>query len=247
MRGEQLLADRVRLVEAAGEAAIVVMRAPSGYGKSVLAQQLTEGRTRAWVQIEEDFDEIELSRRVLEALHPFAVSADAAQAGLAAVGYALRELATRGWIVLDDVHRLDPPLAASLIETILAERPPALGVIVAGWSLPLDRLLRAEAAGEAVVFEAADLELNEAECTALLGQRAPEIRGLSGGWPLAIGMAATRLARGLEPFSGSQRSELMSVVVEPLSPEKGSSPRARRVAAIPMARGQPPLRPRISG
>lgn len=219
MKDPPRLVDRVRLREAAKDAAIVALKAPSGYGKSVLARQLTDGQPVAWVQIDDGFDEIELSRCVLEALQPFSVSSEASQAGLATVGYALDEIATRGWIVVDDVHRLDRPLAASLIETILAGRPQSLRIVVAGWSLPLDGLLRAEAAGEAVIFEAGDLELDRTECETVLGPQADEIRSLTGGWPLAIGMAHTRLARGLEPLSATQRGELAAIVTEALSPE----------------------------
>ena len=217
--GHGALVERERLRKAAADIEIVALQAPSGYGKSVLADQLTSGEVVAWVQIGNGFDEIELARRTLEALQSFAVSSDATQAGLATVGYAMHEIATSGWIVVDDLHRLDPDMAASLLDTIMAHRPPSLRVLVAGWSLPLDRLIRAEAAGEAVIFEAADLELDEAECEAMIGERAAEMRRLTGGWPLAIGMAHTRLARGLEPLSGSQRDKLMGVVTEPLAPE----------------------------
>ena len=219
MRKASRFVERTRLAEAASGAAVVGLQAPSGFGKTILARQLIADGPQAWVQIDDGFDEVELTRRTLAALQTFAVSSDAAQAGLAAVGYALQEVATRGWIVIDDVHRLDPSLADSLVETILADRPPSLRLLVAGWSLPEDRLVALEAAGEAVVFEAADLELDDDECDALLGARAPEIRGLTGGWPLAIGMAQARLERGLEPLSGTQRDKLMAVVTEPLSAE----------------------------
>lgn len=213
------MADRPRLREAALGVAVLGLRAPSGYGKSVLASQLVaDDEPVAWVRLEHGLDEVEVARCIVTALQPFGVSTDVGSAGLAALGYALAEIAGTGSIVLDDLQRLDEVLADSLVDCLLRHRPPAVRIVLAGWELPLGPLVPAEAAGEALVLEATDLQMTEAECRAVLGERASEIRALTGGWPLAVGMAHTRLSRGLDPFPAGKRDELMAIVINNVDP-----------------------------
>ncbi|MBS1870876.1 MAG: hypothetical protein JSS99_14575 [Actinobacteria bacterium] len=198
MRRERLLAAL-----AAADGAIVLLRAPAGYGKTTLLTQwaAADPRPCAWVALGE------LAREGGgSALAP----ADAA----AAIDRALADVEPPLLLVLDDAHLLQSADAAALLG-LLAERSQLALAARCDPPLPLARL-RAER--RLLELDAPQLALDRDEAFALLRGVAPDLSDAQAGraiaaaegWPAALVLAARALAErdgedARAPVTGADR------------------------------------------
>lgn len=222
------LVPRPRLVRAlvdTGDARLVLVDAPVGYGKStVLALWLAEERTRrpfAWLTLERtDADPGRLVARLIEALRAHVPRFGAAiEPALEAPGSTpvenlvpplLDELAAlpRGFlIVLDDYHLLRGRGMNDLMRQVVDRLPSQVQIAVATRSDPPLPLGRLRANGAMVELRARDLQFDEEEAGALLASSGVTLApaDLSGlverceGWPAGIYLAALSLRNESDP------------------------------------------------
>ncbi|NUT90511.1 MAG: transcriptional regulator, partial [Saccharothrix sp.] len=103
-------------------------------------------------------------------------------------------------LVLDDLHVLhrDDP-AAELLAALCLQAPPALRVVLAGREPTPFPVRRLRARGELLEVTAAQLAFTETETARLLPgvdrARVAEVHRTTGGWPVAVRMAADALRR----------------------------------------------------
>lgn len=204
------------LREAVGQLQLVVVQAPAGYGKSVLAATLADGpASLAWFACDAEDDEpLRLGGGLVAALatagigqmDPAAAVVDDASeledraraaSRLAAAlvnGLPSSPLA----IVVDDLHRL----GAEAVDWLagMVERLPAATTLVASTREPLGLpTARLQARGQAVVLHAAELALTREEVARMFpgsdDEQTGRIHGRTGGWPAAVRLAmGTRVA-----------------------------------------------------
>ena len=192
--------DRPRLMDAAAARPIVALSAPAGYGKTCLGSQLaaaTPGPT-AWFTADElDRDRAAVVSHVLASLagawhdlgtrDPDALDDDAA---VGVLGATLETLAGPGCIVLDDVHLLAPDVLDAVLRVTFAATPPDVRLVVATCAGVGPRLLQEASAGRAIVLGATALTFDEEECGRADAFHDDDTYRRTGGWPLAVGLAA---------------------------------------------------------
>jgi len=223
------LVARERLTEvvhAAGRRRLILIHAPSGYGKSTLAAQWREELTRggiavAWLTIDDDDNnEVWFLAHVLEAVRPVrpALAGSLSQVleehGDDAGRYVLTSL-------IDEIHASDDPITlvvddwqrVSNGETIAAlgflldHGCHHLQIIVTGWSgagLPLSRLrLRdelVEIGAETLRFDADEARslLNDVGGLSLSGSDVDALNASTDGWAAGLQLAALSLRGGTD-------------------------------------------------
>ena len=236
-RSRTELVSRPRLTEElrrAGDAALVLVSAPAGFGKTTLvAAALEDGTPVAWVSLDaRDGDGTRFWTYTLHAL-------EAANPGCASVALTLLEAGNAGFeevvaglvnelsvrsdpltLVWDDYHLADTPEVSDSVALLLEHRPPQLHVIISTRADPALPLSRLRARGQLVEFRAADLRFTADE-TGLylnrvhsLGLAAGDVEALESrteGWAAALQLAALSL-RGREDatafiasFAGNDR------------------------------------------
>ncbi|MGH3348850.1 MAG: LuxR C-terminal-related transcriptional regulator [Nocardioides sp.] len=217
------LVNRPRLTEElrrAGDAALVLVSAPAGFGKTTLAAAtLDEGIPVAWVSLDaRDGDGTRFWTYTLHAL-------EAASHGCASGALALLEAGNAGFdevvaglvnelsvrsdpltLVWDDYHLADTAEVSDSVALLLELRPPQLHLVLSTRADPALPLSRLRARGQLVEFRAADLRFT-AEETGLylnrvhsLGLAAGDVEALESrteGWAAALQLAAVSL-RGRE-------------------------------------------------
>ena len=225
----------VRALEAGADAALTLVAAPAGYGKTtaVRAWSASSETSLAWVTLDAgDNDPVRfwtyvatavdrvregLGRRALQRLRvsgmPIETAVDELMNGIAAFG---RELA----LVLDDFHTITDGECLASIGFALERLPAAARLIVSTRADPALGLARLRARGALVELRASDLSFTAAETRELLVDRggldldAEEIEVLrerTEGWPAALYLAVLWLrsvddqGRAVRQFGGDHR------------------------------------------
>ena len=231
---------RGRLLERVGEASLVVVVAPSGFGKSTFADQLVAAAGAATavrvVLHAEDHSPSRLFARVVEAAGAagLAVTADrlpeAAGERAAGLAAAIARVAPMGsWVVLDDVHHADTEARAAVRTMVEHWRVDGLvRVAVVGRTPPWD-----SAELDAVMVEEAALAFDRTETEALFaehggdpaGEVAMVCRRRTNGWPAAVALwAAHAGAAPAAPRSAADEravfDALLRDAIEAFTPEQ---------------------------
>ncbi len=223
-----------------------MVSAPPGSGKTVLLRSWI-GETglavrAAWVTVgrgERDPQRFWLS--VLGALHGTAagsvlvqpVSAAPGLDGWALVERLLNDLAPLGepvWLVIDDVHELDPDQVLGQLELLVLRAPPQLRFVLAARHDVRLGLHRLRLEGGLTEIRAADLRFSLAEARELFAAAGIELPGAAAvmlherteGWAAGLRLAALSLAGHPDPgrfaaeFSGSERTVAEYLLAEVL-------------------------------
>jgi LuxR family maltose regulon positive regulatory protein len=225
----------VRALEAGANAALTLVAAPAGYGKTtaVRAWSASSEMALAWVTLDAgDNDPVRfwtyvatavdriregLGRRALKRLRvsgmPIETPVDELMNGIATFG---RELA----IVLDDVHTVTDSDCLASIEYAIERLPATARLIVITRVDPLLGLALLRARGALVELRASELSFTAAEARELLVHRAgleledediEVLRKRTEGWPAAMYLAALWLRsvddqrRAVREFGGGNR------------------------------------------
>jgi LuxR family transcriptional regulator, maltose regulon positive regulatory protein len=190
---------------------LLLVTAPAGYGKrTVVAEALRGSPAVAWVSVDRtDGDPVALVSRVLEAVTRTTgrtLELPTALVGLdrvladAAVG--LRDVGGFS-LVLDDPTGVLQGQAAGMLRRLLAWLPPAVGVVVLARRRPAISLARLHSRGDVAEIDASALAFTPDEVHTYLNAvwglglddaATGRIASWTEGWPLALGLVATRLA-----------------------------------------------------
>ena len=235
---------RPRLFERlAAPARVSVVSAPAGSGKTVLLRSWISdtGLTgcAAWVPVGRSAgDSQAFWVSVLAALRQTAAGSALVQpltAAPALDGWGIVErlladlapLAERLWLVVDDVHELDPQ-ALGQLELLVMRSPPQLRFVLAARHDVRLGLHRLRLEGELVEVRGPDLRFTVAEAEKLFADAGVQLRSLSRlverteGWAAGLRLAALSLAGNPEPerfaedFSGSERTVAEYLMAEVL-------------------------------
>jgi len=215
--------DRPRLVRRDGvlralsavddDVPLVLIIAPSGYGKTTALSQWAaeDDRSFAWVHLDEsDNDPVSLLRQIALALHQVHPVEDAVWRALALpnvspLGVVVPRLVASAtangapWVlVLDDFHVLTGTIGMDLVIALAKDLPPGCHVVLASRSRPGLRLGRLRSQGKLVEFGAQDLVFTDEEASAVLAGAGTDlplerVAGLVRrveGWPAGVYLAA---------------------------------------------------------
>jgi LuxR family transcriptional regulator, maltose regulon positive regulatory protein len=210
-------------LERARHAALVLVSAPAGFGKTTLLASVIAGRSPsglasqavAWVSLDaRDGDATRFWTYVLSALD--AASPGCAGAALAqlessrgqfedVIAALVNELSVRAddvTLVLDDYHLADTPEVGSTVSFLLDHRPPQLHLAMGTRADPVLPLPRLRARGELVEIRAKDLRFTVEEAGSYLnsvhglGLSTSDVEALESrteGWVAALQLAALSL------------------------------------------------------
>jgi LuxR family maltose regulon positive regulatory protein len=257
-RVRRALVERPRLAsafESAGDASLVLVSAPAGFGKTTLLASTVRdaGRPVAWVSLDErDDDPSRFWTCVLRALDgaaPGCATAALAQLESGQVGLEdvlttlVNELSVQAddvTLVLDDYHLAETHEVGAGVSFLLAHQPPQLHVVISTRADPALPLPRLRVRGELVEIRASDLRFTSDEAGSYLntvhdlGLSARDVDALEArteGWVAALQLAALSL-RGREDtasfiasFAGDDRYVVDYLVDEVLDRQP---PEARR-------------------
>ena len=224
-----------RSLEAGADAALTLVAAPAGYGKTtaVRAWCATSETALAWVTLDEGDNDAArlwtyvatavdrvregLGRRALQRLRvagmPMETVIDELMNGIAAFGAELV-------LVLDDVHTVNDVDCLASIEYAIERLPPAARLILITRADPALGLAALRARGALVELRAGELAFTAAEARELLIDRAglnlderdvAVLRRRTEGWPAALYLAALWLRtvgdqrRAVRRFGGDHR------------------------------------------
>jgi LuxR family maltose regulon positive regulatory protein len=225
-RTRTTLVDRTRLAEElthARDAALVLVSAPPGFGKTTLLASALGGRTPlAWVSL--DARDSEPSRFWAYVLHAL----EGASPGCASAAMALLEASTSTLddvvaglvnelsvrpehltLVLDDYHLADSTEVSRSVALLLEHRPAQLHLVISTRADPALPLSRLRARGELVELRAADLRFTAEEAGSYLNRiqglnlASADVEALESrteGWAAALQLAALSL-RGRDDAS----------------------------------------------
>lgn len=226
------LVERQRLLRRlhdARDAAVVVIVAPAGYGKTTLLDQwaAVEERPVARVRIDPVDDEpVRLLGRLLDALDGVqrvdaelraameVPAPDLAGHILPLFADALAEERPGMMLAVDDLHLLSSPEALSVVETLVRHVPPGTVLALASRVTPRVPLARQRVSRRVLEFDAADLAMDERESVLLLARAGLEVdegdaRRLwerTEGWAAGLYLAALALRdrpqRAAQLFAG---------------------------------------------
>jgi LuxR family maltose regulon positive regulatory protein len=241
-----VLLERLR---AAAPGTVTLVCAPAGSGKTVLVRSWAAeaGEAVAWVTVERgERDPQRLWLQVVGALAD-AVGEDAVErvspvpglAGAVVLERLLAQLERSGTpvrLVIDDLHELDSEDARRWLESMIARRPPGVGIVLATREEPALGLHRLRLAGELTEVRGRDLRFSLDETRALLRDSGITLSNAgvgalqerTEGWPAGLRLAAISLAAHPDPerfvaeFSGSERTVaayLLAEVLERQRPE----------------------------
>jgi LuxR family maltose regulon positive regulatory protein len=211
------------VLERARHAALVLVSAPAGFGKTTLLASVMAGGPRAgpaaqavaWLSLDaRDGDPNRFWTYVLRALD--AASPGCAGAALAqlesgrgqfeeVVAALVNELSVRAddlTLVLDDYHLADTPEVGSTLSFLLDHRPPQLHLAISTRADPALPLSRLRARGELVEIRASDLRftveeagnyLNSVHALGLSSSDVQALESRTEGWVAALQLAALSL------------------------------------------------------
>ncbi len=197
---------RTALLEAftvLGDARIVALVAPSGFGKSTLLAQLArESQAQiVWCNLRPDeTGVIELAQTLLNAL---AVTAEHPDQLLRTVSSTLETITGTLFLMLEGADHLTPEAGEWLLKLTASLRD-GQHLILTGYELEALPLARLVAEGRAQLFTANDLAFSREETTTYLRSRGFEDDPITTfealeGWPLGIALVAGGASPGLSP------------------------------------------------
>lgn len=182
-------------------APILLLTAPSGFGKTVALAQWARHRSDvAWLSVTDSADTAQLIRGALVPLLPpdvqRAVLSVAKDESAPKVHDVLRDLKEPVTLVIDDAHLLDPEVFRSMLGHSALLETGVLRLVLAGIP-PLDEhFARERAMQQASVLTAADLAFTVEEVAEAIRGSVGEstadaavLREHTGGWPIAIRLA----------------------------------------------------------
>lgn len=224
----QSLIERPRLLSRLAlhdRTALIVVKAPAGYGKTSLLQQWAgrcaqEGSVIAWLSLDpRDRDPMFFATHLNAALEAYGIAIGGVPGGTAgSLNYygwqpIIRQICNRFIedprpcrIIIDDVHQIADSDAAVCLQTLLNEAPPEIQVIIATrgeTGLPLGSI---RAHKDVVELDGEDLRFREDETLAFLADRAQHVvdeqqvkllHKRSEGW--IVGIKLFSMALNLEP------------------------------------------------
>jgi LuxR family transcriptional regulator, maltose regulon positive regulatory protein len=233
-----------KLEEAA--APVVLLNAPSGYGKSVLLQQWAEHDSRRFASIVlgvEHNDPVTLIASIVEALdqvEPVGAGFAAALAGpepnldgvLPRLGQVLAGRKSPLVLVLDELERVEAPQSLHVVSTIGSQLPGGSQLALATRTEPALPIGRLRAHRRLAELGRAHLVMTKAECKALLASLGfePSPKQLdilvrhTEGWPAALYLAGVALGeepdlgKAISQFAGNDRIVVDYVREEFLAP-----------------------------
>lgn len=215
LRIEQIArpALELRLAQALGERALVLISAPAGYGKTVLLSRVLgearDDRAVAWISADEDDDLQRLLLAMVTALEPYdlpwrvapealgALAADGQRLALDALLEALAGTdAKRGILVIEDVHRLCDSRVFEWLDRLIERLPFNWCLALTSRIDPPLALARLRARGELLEFRAEELRFTREEAfdlaMSIAGTNAAEVESLwqrTHGWPVGLSLA----------------------------------------------------------
>ena len=228
---QEVFLDRPRLLDPLplDQGGVVILEAPYGYGKSVLLSQWAERAAESGLRV------VWVSHLPEEPLKAeLAVALDLPEESPWRT--ILRELErVPTLLVLDDLAEVEPALP------LLKDFSGPLG-IASRKRLSHPELPKLAAAGRLTRLSASDLAFTPEEAEALVGdpERARELWRASGGWPIALHLAAitgepdwNSLAAGLEESLEPELfSELLLLAAARELPEEAATEATRRLAEL---------------
>ena len=200
---------------AARDCPVVLLCAPAGFGKTILAAQLSDGdpRPTGWIQLEDaDNDPLALLNDVVCALaEQVAIAprlAHELEARFPRIDDVVLPLLAEQLagcdpflLVLDDLEVLRHPRSLAILSFLVANVPPGSQLVLASRCEPEIPLARMRASGHVLDIRAADLALDARETRELLAtggvtlddEQVEDIRERAEGW--AAGIALAMLSR----------------------------------------------------
>jgi len=199
-------------LEHSSDRRVVLLCAPAGYGKSILAAQWSarDPRPAAWLHLDAtDDDPVVLIEAIVQALDGLAPVEPELLAELDRRGPRIErvvlpllseELARREpfLLVLDDVHTLTDPKTTEVLSFLLDRFPAGSQLVLATRTEPTAlRIARLRASGELLALRTTDLALSERETLALAGRSGVDLDGArvaalhtrSEGWAAGVALA----------------------------------------------------------
>jgi LuxR family transcriptional regulator, maltose regulon positive regulatory protein len=231
-----MLVERPRLLSRLRESSgpVVLLNAPSGYGKSVLVGQWAEQDPRPFPTLilgDAHNDPALLITSVVAALEPIEPFDPGVTTGLAnlepriekvvlpRLAESLRARRIPFALVLDDFERIDSAPALAAVATIIANLPPGSHLVLATRTEPALSIGKLRAHRQVTEIGPEDLVLTKGECRDLLDglgldltqEQVDTLHRRSEGWPAALYLAglalgkATDLDASIERFAGDDR------------------------------------------
>lgn len=205
----------VEMLRAAGDARLLLVRAPTGYGKTTLLQQLRaellrSGVTTAWLTLRAADNDEQLLSRSLGAVLASALPAQ----GCASAAATLLGRLPEGFVLLiDELQELHGEAAEALVKPLLYGLPSRGRLVLGCRGVPALGLGRLRAQGHLFELGAKDLLLSPSEARQLLDLHAPGLAEAdvqllyhkTEGWAAALRLAAAGLQRYPAPTDFVQR------------------------------------------
>jgi LuxR family transcriptional regulator, maltose regulon positive regulatory protein len=202
----------IERIEAAADAKLVALIAPSGFGKSTLLAQYLRASSRptVWIHVEyDDADPSRLLEHLAQGLEAQAVTDTATEAAqpseraFAQLASRLNDEPDNFHLVFDEINRLGIEARHGLKRFIdgLTE---GHRVFLSGYDLEHMRLARAVADGSAVVLGVQELAFDSGETEAFLAARgyagdARQAHALLEGWPAGLALVAASSSGHIAP------------------------------------------------
>jgi LuxR family maltose regulon positive regulatory protein len=205
--------ERPRLTRLLDEttARVILLIAPAGYGKTVLARQWCEPRAHAWVQATPAHADVAAVVGAIAKGVDSVVAADSAavlryvsgstnpveelETLAAAQGEVLRDWPTSSWLVIDEYEWLRSSQASEKYIRLLIESAPLLRLIVTSRINPAWASARGRVYGDFFIVDRRLLTMNNEEAHRVLANASPSTTDVlvraAAGWPAVLGLAAT--------------------------------------------------------
>jgi LuxR family maltose regulon positive regulatory protein len=234
--GASSLVDRPRLLRRLrdGRAEVVLLCAPSGYGKSVLLEQWAAADSRPFLSIligRHHNDAAGLVAAVVAAFEPVeplspeigdalaAPQPDIERVVLPRLAHSLAEREQPVVVALDEVERLESPDSLAVLATLAESLPRGSQLALASRTEPALHLARLRANRRLLELRREDLTMTKAECGALIDGLGVAVRprqldalvARTEGWAAALYLAGAALTGGGDPgpaiaqFAGDDR------------------------------------------
>jgi LuxR family transcriptional regulator, maltose regulon positive regulatory protein len=243
------LVERPRLLSRLRDAdgPVILLNAPSGYGKSVLVGQWAERDPRPFPTLilgSEHNDPALLVSSLVAVLDPIEAVDPTVATGLANLeprietvvlprfAESLRARRLPCVLVLDDFERIDSAPALAVVATVIANLAPGSQLVLATRTEPALPIGKLRAHREVTELGPEDLVLTKGECGSLLeslgldltAEQVGTLHGRTEGWPAALYLAglalgkATDLDESIAHFAGDDRFVVDYVSEEFLEP-----------------------------